>query len=257
MSQPNRRYLDDSHEMHDDWLSDDEDLPQVQVQVQEQEQEPRNLVAYAYDKIATPTQSPCQKKCCKPIYDLPLGTLGECAICYDSMDMINIAITECGHSFHFSCLAQNMLKRVQCPLCRAELIEAAEDDDEDDDDEDDEDEDDEDEEEEPAKVSIPQLANKLTNLGYTLEDVLMMFCGSNHPVDETNPRWSTVASHSAELFTWNVGSTIPYTDSEDRPIPKPVNVVDRLNRDFDLIMDGTITVAHRDRRSYADVVVVE
>jgi hypothetical protein len=208
---------------------------------------PRNL-ENMFDAVAT-TSIETKKTCCKPIYNLPDGTLGECCICFEPMDMVNLAITECAHTFHFSCLCQNMKKRVQCPLCRSELIENDEEEETDDDtesqqqqqdeEEDDEEEDDEDEDEDAEQIfSIPQIAVKLTNLGYTMEDLLMMFCGSSNPLDLANPRWSEIATNTSEASTWNIGSILPFSNEAGEELPRPANIVKRLERDINLIIDG-------------------
>ena len=231
-------------------------LPQQQQQQQQQQQ----------TNLANP-----KKKCCEPIYNLPEGTLGECCICFEPMNMVNLAITECAHTFHFSCLCENMKKRVQCPLCRAEFLtdELDEDEGETDNDEPDdetdaeeqggeegeeeegeegeegegeegegegEEEEEEEEEEIDQKFSIAEIAVKLTNLGYTMEDVLMMYCGSNNQADIANPRWSDIVT--SDTSSSNVGSILPFTDESGEALPRPVNVITRLERDLTLLIDG-------------------
>ena len=53
----------------------------------------------------------------------------ECPICMDDIDFNNNCITtECGHSFHASCLMRNVAHNgFGCPYCRTELAEAVED----------------------------------------------------------------------------------------------------------------------------------
>lgn len=59
----------------------------------------------------------------EPIFALPVGiVLGECAICYDEIKMINMTVTRCGHVFHASCVFECLERRVDCPLCRAKLV---------------------------------------------------------------------------------------------------------------------------------------
>ena len=48
--------------------------------------------------------------------------LGECPICFDSIDMKNIAVTECGHMFHSTCIFRNLELRIDCPMCRHPLV---------------------------------------------------------------------------------------------------------------------------------------
>lgn len=53
----------------------------------------------------------------------------ECPICMDDIDFkINCVTTECGHSFHTSCLMRNVAHNgYGCPYCRNALAEAVED----------------------------------------------------------------------------------------------------------------------------------
>ena len=41
-----------------------------------------------------------------------------CPICLDDIGDKNIATTECGHTFHLSCMLQNLRTSSKCPLCR-------------------------------------------------------------------------------------------------------------------------------------------
>jgi len=46
----------------------------------------------------------------------------ECAICKTDMSTsVNKSTTVCGHSFHFTCLAQSMNTSPNCPICRATI----------------------------------------------------------------------------------------------------------------------------------------
>ena len=53
----------------------------------------------------------------------------ECPICMDDIDLkINCVTTECGHTFHTSCLMRNVAHNgYGCPYCRNALAEAVED----------------------------------------------------------------------------------------------------------------------------------
>jgi len=58
----------------------------------------------------------------------------ECPICMDDIMEINFVITECGHSFHTSCLMKNAAHNgFGCPYCRAVMAEVPEEEDEEDD----------------------------------------------------------------------------------------------------------------------------
>jgi hypothetical protein len=52
----------------------------------------------------------------------------ECPICYDEIaDSLNKTITECGHCFHSNCLIKHaLLTNVGCPLCRQQLADVVE-----------------------------------------------------------------------------------------------------------------------------------
>ena len=131
-------------------------------------------------------------------------------------------ITECGHTFHSSCIFNNMMHRVECPMCRTALAEEAEDSDEDDSDEDDSD--DESDSEIVAKVTCKQIGEKLTNMGYKIEDLVFIMLGGN---------LCNGVKHNTERHT------------ED--------FFEKLDEDIDNIIDGTISINHRDCRTYAQV----
>lgn len=45
-----------------------------------------------------------------------------CPICLDKLDSRkNFVTTECGHSFHLSCLTQSLNTKNSCPMCREEI----------------------------------------------------------------------------------------------------------------------------------------
>ena len=50
-------------------------------------------------------------------------TSEQCSICLDNIDTKNKITTACGHTFHASCIFQNLRLRNTCPLCRTPLIE--------------------------------------------------------------------------------------------------------------------------------------
>jgi len=165
----------------------------------------------------------------EPLFALPCGfQFSECAICYEAIEMVNVAVTTCGHVFHASCAFRALDLADCCPMCRHQLVdEPPEEHDEDSEGgEEEEDEDEEDEtggeedEKEVAKVSLEQLTGKLTNMGYTMADIIRSLV---HVKSETNEA--------------------KYTEERD----------DKLHADIWGVMDGTITLAHRDARSYAQV----
>ena len=47
----------------------------------------------------------------------------ECPVCLDVIGEKNYTVTECGHTFHATCIFINMrMSSTSCPLCREELI---------------------------------------------------------------------------------------------------------------------------------------
>ena len=187
-----------------------------------------------------------------------------CSICYDDFDpKIACSMTPCGHKFHSSCLFQNFEHRNECPLCRTELIKSPEENNEDDDNEETINEVEEDEEEEVEDpISTKQMADKLISLGYTFEDVLLLYIGgSNNKKDMENPRWKADLAYKIneeiplkdEMPT--VGSHYKeYNEYEKIFYPEPKGILQKLEDDIDYIMDGKIAVKYTDTRSYAQVV---
>lgn len=54
-----------------------------------------------------------------------LSSESECAICLGSIGATNISVTPCGHKFCFTCLAENMRRSQNCPMCRTPLAKPA------------------------------------------------------------------------------------------------------------------------------------
>jgi hypothetical protein len=165
----------------------------------------------------------------EPLFALPCGfAFPECAICYEPIEMVNVTVTTCGHTFHSSCAFRALEMNDCCPMCRHQLIDTPpeEEEDEDDDQEDDDEDEDEEasqdgEEEEDTRPTMEQLATKLQNMGYTAADFLTLFMeGILKRQDETR--------QSSEFL-------------------------DDLNAKIDDIVDGKITMAHVDQRTYAQV----
>jgi uncharacterized protein YbaR (Trm112 family) len=117
----------------------------------------------------------------KPLFALPCGfVFPECAICYEQIEMVNVTVTTCGHSFHASCSFKALDRTNCCPLCRHQLVEDEEEEKEDEEDEQEE-QDEEDEDDDyvypvhdnlDVKVTLEQLTGKLINMGYTMTDLL-------------------------------------------------------------------------------------
>jgi hypothetical protein len=153
----------------------------------------------------------------EPLFCLPIGfTLPECAICFDEIQMVNVTVTTCGHAFHSSCVFKALGRSDGCPLCRNQLIASLES--EADSDSEDGSEEDE-EEEEIFKVDLEQLATKMTNMGYTISDLLKLYV----------PSIKTTSEKYTDAFVYKIGT------------------------DIDDVLDGIISLVHRDMRSYAAV----
>jgi hypothetical protein len=179
--------------------------------------------AWAEEKEKEPEPEPERE----PLFESPIP-LGECPICYEELKMIDFTVTKCGHTFHSSCMFQALANNLDCPMCRCQLLAVQEDEDEEDQGEDQ----DEDEDEEGSRASymgigvdtrptMEQLAVKLQNMGYTPVDFLTLFMdGILKRQDETR--------QSSEFL-------------------------DDLNSKIDDIVDGKITMAHVDQRTYAQV----
>ena len=167
-----------------------------------------------------------------PLFALPCGfEFPECAICYEQIDMVNVTVTTCGHTFHSSCAFKALENNDCCPMCRHQLLEEAESegeyeesvDEEEDGSDNGEDEDDESEADD-FKVNLEQLAGKVTNMGYTMHDILKFFVSDIK--SGTNEQ-----RYSEEFF-------------------------DKMEQEINGVIQGTISLAHRDARSYAAVASV-
>jgi hypothetical protein len=74
---------------------------------------------------------------------------------------------------------------------------------------------------EDVKVNLEQLAGKLTNMGYTMADILKFFV--------SDVKSGTNEQKYSEEF------------------------IDKMEQDINGVIEGTISLAHRDARSYAAV----
>jgi hypothetical protein len=145
--------------------------------------------------------------------------------------MVNVTVTTCGHAFHSSCAFKALENNDCCPMCRHQLLDAPMEDEEGDyeesvdegasDEDSVADSDADDEGEEDVKVNLEQLAGKLTNMGYTMTDILKFFV-------------SDVKSQANEA---------KYDDQ----------FIEKMENDINGVIEGTISLAHRDARSYAAV----
>jgi hypothetical protein len=152
----------------------------------------------------------------------------ECPICFDPITSVNCTVTECGHAFHSNCIFKNLNQNNGCPLCRKELVEVVESDEEDEeDDENDSDvSDDEEEETIPEPPSVFQFTQALKKKGFTEVDFVRLILN--------------------EIYNYN-GSC-----EDDNIIDEKDNKMMILISD---IFTGEKSVDHRDKRSYADVLL--
>ena len=111
----------------------------------------------------------------------------------------NIVITECGHNFHSTCLFENFSYRVDCPLCRTELVKSSSEEGSENSDEEEYDENSDGEEEtledgevvedDSPKITCQEIADKLMAMGYTPADLVYTLLGYR-PNGETNERYT-------------------------------------------------------------------
>lgn len=149
-----------------------------------------------------------------------------CAICMDDIqECKNCTTTECGHTFHSTCIFQNLCHRIECPMCRAELIAVPEE--EDDEEEDDEDDDSDEEFDgvgEAPRMSVANLTKRLVSMGYTMEDMVMAHLGGSFS--------QVVAPLERQNETF----------------------FEKFEQALDDIVDGKIAADFRDERTFAQVV---
>lgn len=166
----------------------------------------------------------------KPIFALPCDVkLDQCPICFEDMEMVNITVTTCGHTFHSHCAFNALMNKTDCPLCRHQLIDVPdeedmfESDEEDDEEDSDDDEDgtDADEDESDTEVTIEQLGDKLNYMGYTMADVLNCLVAG---IPTSNRERYASGTH-----------------------------LDKMVDDINGIITGQISLSSRDNRSYASV----
>jgi len=180
-----------------------------------------------------------------PLFAIPCGVdIDNCPICFDKIESVNMCITTCGHVFHASCAFAALEPHNVCPMCRHTLVvrpdPVEEDEDEDEDgDEDDDESDDENSDDEDDEVSLPytrtlcptpfpavtleELTTKLINMGYSMPDIIRLYMPCMRPKSKKEKK---------EYYNG------------------------QYNTLRDLICDlceGKMTMAHRDQRTYAEV----
>ena len=249
-----------------EFIQDGDEWSDIDEEDEEEEEEvsPLNRRRRSWQDIAIASSLASRKKVADAdvdeIKEEVAADSSECAICYDCFTKTDAcSTTPCGHKFHSKCLFQNFEHRPECPLCRTELIKQPE-------------EEDDDVQEgdgssfysEPTQiVSMKQMADKLTALGYTMEDLLMLhFGGSDHPKDIENPRWQAdlanteneLTSSATASVSTSVGSHIlEYNVQEKKFYPESKRILVKLNADIDNILEGNLAVKYTDTRTYAQV----
>lgn len=146
----------------------------------------------------------------------------ECPICFDPITSINCTTTECGHTFHSFCIFKNLSQNNGCPMCRKELVEAVEDSDEEEEDEEEDDEEEEIVSVNTANVSVLQIAETLKKKGITELDFIHLLL--------------------IELYDFENDETMEKKNEDILQI-------------IDNIFLGKQGVDHRDKRTYADVIL--
>jgi hypothetical protein len=154
----------------------------------------------------------------------------DCPICFDPITTINCTTTECGHTFHSFCIFKNLSQTNACPLCRKELVEVVESSDDEDEEEDigdDSSEEDEEEGEEEttsitSSVSILQITEALKRKGFTELDFIRLIL--------------------TEFYDFESNEDMQKKD-------------ENLLQVIDSIFTGNLSVDHRDKRSYLDVLL--
>ena len=141
-----------------------------------------------------------------------------CPICMDDLPLlgaINRVSTECGHTFHTSCLMASVAHgKFSCPCCRAEMAEEPEEDDDSDDSDDSDEDEDEDEEYYPP---VYDMERRRREIGF--QGMRLMFQRENgeelEEKDEDEIEDEMEAFALAEIAAGRSG------EPEDVPIVKP------------------------------------
>jgi hypothetical protein len=168
--------LDEDHQAEDEGDDEIVYMPRAQEEAEAEEEDEDEEV------VVCP---PCNlhEVLAKPLFTPP-NELGECPICYENQEMVNVSVTRCGHVLHTSCLLMATWRSNDCPMCRTVLArsENNSDADSDSDGESEEDSDEEivdegEEEQEERLVTLDQLTSKITEMGYTTEDLVRLIVG--------------------------------------------------------------------------------
>ena len=186
----------------------------------------------------------------------------ECPICMDDIMEINYVITECGHTFHTSCLMKNAAHNgFGCPYCRAVMAEVPEEEEEEESEEDDdettvveewnetpfsnyslrgmrwlfqrsnneeiEEENDVDEEEEEDELPIPSsdlVAQKLLEQEITMNDLVKCLLAINHEEYEEKEEYQTKEDEIFEKIQIIISN---YRNPVQGPIQGPIQGPDQ------------------------------
>lgn len=183
----------------------------------------------------------------------------ECAICLSNLTHTNFTSTECGHWFHSSCIFQNMMERVECPLCRKELAKLPEyesDDDEDmydeseDDESDDDDESDEDNEsdDDDQETRGEETSNQETSNQETSEPVILRPIDNSITCKQATQKMLELGYNIEDLMYLLVGRLDPREKTKYKRSFRR-----EMEHDLQHILSGEIQVDYRDSRTYAEV----
>jgi hypothetical protein len=178
----------------------------------------------------------------------------ECAICLSNLTHTNFTSTECGHWFHSSCIFQNMMERVECPLCRKELAKLPEyesdDDDEDmyDESEDDESEDDESEDDDESDDDDQEISIQETNGGEITEPVTSQPIDNSITCKQATQKMLELGYNIEDLMYLLVGRLDPREKTKYKRTFRH-----KMEHDLQHILSGDIQVDYRDSRTYAEV----
>lgn len=185
----------------------------------------------------------------KPIFALPCNIkLENCSICLDDiLEMVNITVTTCGHTFHSSCMFESIKKSACCPLCRHELLEydEVEEDEseffEEDAEIDSQYEDDEEEnyeayaglralfreegEEVEEEITIEKIAIKLQTMGYTLADFMKIYMYQCPPSSNQERYTESFEEKMEQDIDDIINGKIPLHEEKEEPQTQNTNIL--------------------------------
>lgn len=163
----------------------------------------------------------------------------ECPICYEVITNVNCVTTECCHKFHASCLFKNMTNNVDCPLCRKELVELPEEDDE-------ETEYETEEEDNESEYDSDENTDDETTESHPLPKVTITQIMVELKKKNINERQIIATLLKTIMERSCLDENVEYK-------PEDMNEYYRILNHLDDIVFGEVTLDQRDSRTYADV----